>query len=199
MPNVIWHLNLRNTKCCTFCAMITSAKDKCRRKTGFVNPSTKNRQVSTCRFFIQSEGLVWHQRAPRVVWNCDEVAHGIARSAYQSSCSFGLMPYITSWWFHTALRANSIPQQVADSIHAFGVIWSESSPQFPAKALQSPRFYAILNTERRWGYEKGSSSNLLRIRQWNDWFLCKSVEYGCWQCLFHTWCCSACCFNCYNQ
>ena len=26
-------------------------------------------------------------------------------------------------------------------------------PQFPAKALQSPRFYAILNTERRWENE----------------------------------------------
>ncbi|MBO5737016.1 MAG: hypothetical protein J6S04_04325, partial [Clostridia bacterium] len=28
-------------------------------------------------------GLAWHQRAPRVVWNPDEVAHGIARSAYR--------------------------------------------------------------------------------------------------------------------
>ena len=68
--------------------------------------------------------------------------------------SFGLMPYISSWWFHTALRANSIPQQVADSIHAFGVIWNESSAPIYRNALQSPRFYAILNTERRWWYEK---------------------------------------------
>ena len=28
-------------------------------------------------------GLVWNQRASRVVWNPDEVAHGIARSAYR--------------------------------------------------------------------------------------------------------------------
>ena len=34
-------------------------------------------------FFIQTAGLVWNQRAPRVVWNYDEVAHGIARSAYR--------------------------------------------------------------------------------------------------------------------
>ena len=38
-----------------------------------------------------------------------------------------------------------MPQQVADDIHAFGVIWRES--------LQYPRFYAILTSERRWGYE----------------------------------------------
>ena len=28
-------------------------------------------------------------------------------------------------------------------------------PQFPANALQSPRFYAILISERRWGYVLG--------------------------------------------
>ena len=33
--------------------------------------------------FIQAAGLVWNQRAPRVVWNPDEVAHGIARRAYR--------------------------------------------------------------------------------------------------------------------
>ena len=31
-----------------------------------------------------------------------------------------------------------------DDIHAFGVICSNFPPQFPANALQSPRFYAIL-------------------------------------------------------
>ena len=44
-----------------------------------------------------------------------------------------------------ALRANG---------HAFGVIWSECRPQFPTKPLQSPRFYAILISERRGRYEK---------------------------------------------
>ena len=49
---------------------------------------------------------------------------------------------------------NSIPQHVADFIHAFGVIWSESPPHFFPKALQSPRFYAILIAERRWYCEE---------------------------------------------
>ena len=31
----------------------------------------------------EAAGLVWNQRAPRVVWNPDEVAHGIVRSAYR--------------------------------------------------------------------------------------------------------------------
>ena len=40
---------------------------------------------------------------PRVVWNCDEVAHGIARSAYRMKL----------------LRLDDIPQQVAESAHTY--------------------------------------------------------------------------------
>ena len=46
---------------------------------------TKKELLSTKSsfFVIQAAGLVWNQRASRVVWNPDEVAHGIARSAYR--------------------------------------------------------------------------------------------------------------------
>ena len=50
------------------------------------------------------------------------------------------------------LRLDDIQRQAVGDIHAFGVIWSECRPQFPANALQSPRFYDILITERRRGY-----------------------------------------------
>ena len=36
---------------------------------------------------------------------------------------FGMIPYTAEPWFHTRLRRNSIPQQVADPIHVYGVIW----------------------------------------------------------------------------
>ena len=36
-----------------------------------------------------------------------------------------------------------------------------------------------LNLEERC-YEKGISCDLLCGRQWNDWFLCQSVEYSSW-------------------
>ena len=57
----------------------------------------------------------------RDVWNCDEVAYGIARSAYKAlflrldsiQCS-ALIPF--------RLTTDSIPQQVADDIHASGVM-----------------------------------------------------------------------------
>ena len=42
-----------------------------------------------------------------------------------------------------------------DDIHGSAVIWSESRPQFPANALQSPRFYDILITERWCRYQYG--------------------------------------------
>ena len=51
-----------------------------------LSPPTKNALLSCDKgafFVIQAAGLVWNQRAPRVVWNPDEVAHGIARSAYR--------------------------------------------------------------------------------------------------------------------
>ena len=51
-----------------------------------------------------------------------------------------------------------------------------------------------LNLEERC-YEKGISCDLLCGRQWNDWFLCQSVEYSSWMCVFHPWYCLACWFN----
>ena len=47
------------------------------------SPTKKRTKQMLRSFFIQAAGLVWNQRAPRVVWNPDEVAHGIARSAYR--------------------------------------------------------------------------------------------------------------------
>ena len=50
-----------------------------------LSPPTKKELLFTKSsfFVIQAAGLVWNQRAPRVVWNCDAVAHGIARGAYK--------------------------------------------------------------------------------------------------------------------
>ena len=53
---------------------------------------------------------------------------------------------------------------------------------------------ALINLEEGC-YEKGISCDLLCGRQWNDWFLCQSVEYSSWMCVFHPWCCLACWFN----
>ena len=60
-------------------------------------------------FSIQSEGLVCNQRASRVACN-PSLRDGMASrfSAYSRFSAFGLIPYITSWWFHTRLRRNSI-------------------------------------------------------------------------------------------
>ena len=74
--------------------MMLEAAEKRRNPLAFSSPScdpfpsgppTKKELLSTKSsfFVIQAAGLVWNQRAPRVVWNCDEVAHGIARSAYR--------------------------------------------------------------------------------------------------------------------
>ena len=83
-------------------------------------PPTKKELLSTKSsfFVIQAAGLEWNQRAPRVVWNCDEVAHGIARSAYRiqflrldaihgvaviPSSPLGCFHTATSCGFHTRL------------------------------------------------------------------------------------------------
>jgi hypothetical protein len=56
--------------------------------------------------------------------------------------SFGLMPYITSWWFHTLLRRDSIPQASC----GFHTRLRRDLAQ-----ILAPRFYAMLIAERRWG------------------------------------------------
>ena len=76
-------------------------------------PPKKKQLLSTksCFFFIHAAGLVWNQRAPRVVWNCDEVAHGIARSAYRINLlrldaihGVAAIPFRPLVRFHTAIN-----------------------------------------------------------------------------------------------
>ena len=69
---------------------IAEEKDFVREKISgifFVNTSQQKQNIclptNVLFLFIQAAGLVWNQRAPRVVWTPDEVAHGIARSAYR--------------------------------------------------------------------------------------------------------------------
>ena len=80
---------------------------------GFASESdTRHRKkhlLAQVLFSIQSEGLVCNQRASRVA--CNPLPRdGMASrfSAYSRFSAFGLIPYITSWWFHTRLRRNSI-------------------------------------------------------------------------------------------
>ena len=47
------------------------------------------------------------------------------------------------------LRIDDIPQQVADDIHAFGVIGA----RIVLNLLHPVQKYAIINSERRWGEE----------------------------------------------
>ena len=75
--------------------------NKPQRKAWFVSPSsapknTAEKDTFSAVFFYPSRRLGMASTRPRVVWNCDEVAHGIARSAYQSSFPCGLIPHITS-------------------------------------------------------------------------------------------------------
>ena len=63
-------------------------------------------------------GLVWNQRAPRVVWNPDEVAHGIARSAYRIKF----------------LRLGCHTRRCRDSIQTFGLIPYRNKLRIPYKA-----------------------------------------------------------------
>ena len=62
----------------------SSGSDTVRVRPPLPAPTKKELLSTKSSFFvIQAAGFVWNQRAPRVVWNCDEVAHGIARSAYR--------------------------------------------------------------------------------------------------------------------
>ena len=75
----------------------------------------KKASRKTC--FFLSNPKDWHVISRKRVCNrCRRMASRIS-------------VYLPSDWFHTDLRSDSIPQQVADYIHAFGVIFCKS-PRF---------------------------------------------------------------------
>ena len=65
-------------------------------------------------FFIQAAGLAYHHRAKRGAYHQGR----LCRPCISSRDSV----YFPAAWWYPALRADDIPQRVADDIHAFGVI-----------------------------------------------------------------------------
>ena len=89
-------------------------------------PSQKKNEAIASFFFypIRRIGMESHRR-----WVCNRRRRMASRDSVYFS--FGLIPYITSWWFHSLLRRDSMPT-AADFIHAFGVIGTRNRPpKFP--------------------------------------------------------------------
>ena len=94
-----------NRKKCTISAFSSSLY----QRAGYYTTKKELLSTKSSFFVIQAAGLVWNQRAPRVVWNPDEVAHGIARSAYRIKFlrldaihGVAVIPYGTACQFHSA-------------------------------------------------------------------------------------------------
>ena len=88
--------------------------------------STKIKRRTSVRLFIypSPKGLVWHQFALRIVWNCGLPAHGITRQRVS------LRPLRS--WFHTFLWNDSIPPS-ADSTHRCTMIPYTAVPWFDTR------------------------------------------------------------------
>ena len=105
--------------------------------------STKKFRESCSRnFFIQAAGLAYHRRAKcgvyhQPLWGCISSRVSVYLTCDLMRCK--------------AFRFDDIPQQVADDIHAFGVI----GMRIILNLLHSALNCAIIKPERRWRYEKG--------------------------------------------
>ena len=100
-------------------------------------PHQEKRPFYNGLFSIQAAGLVWHQ--------CTCVVYGIAKGVWHHQRC------ILAARCHTMLRIDSIPQQVADSIHGFAVIEKKAkhssqsfSPQYRSHQFLKFRIFSPL-------------------------------------------------------
>ena len=85
--------------------------------------SPKNNGFLGSRYFYsRPKGLVWHQFALRIVWNCPSGVWHQPPGCMLPSPSV-LMPCSPQARFHATLRVNSMPQQVADSMQCCALIF----------------------------------------------------------------------------
>ena len=117
--------------------MVVQILNAKRQKNLFRSLLTKNPRSSERGFFIQSEGLVWNPRARALygiaagVWHRAKRVSNLVPLRMDAIHHFVMIPY-------DCFAINSMPQKVADSIHALGVIWSKRHPNFPPPLAISP-------------------------------------------------------------
>ena len=103
----------------------------------FFNPKDWYGINALARCMELRRSRAWHRakRVSKLVLLRIDAIHHFVMISYGTSCQFHTA---TSCGFHTRLRRD----------------WVRAPTPIFSKPLQFPRFYAILITERRWGYEK---------------------------------------------